>query len=139
MRIVELSLIKILNKQLFLAGEVKMIRLIILITTFLGLSIGSANADPKKIGFIYIGPPGDHGWTYMHDQGRQYMESQLGDAVSSTYIENVPENADAVRAIRKLAASGHDLILLHHSIIWIKHWRLLKNFLMLSSSMQLAT
>jgi simple sugar transport system substrate-binding protein len=110
MRIVELSLIKILNEQLFLAGEVKMIRLIILITTFLGLSIGSANADPKKIGFIYIGPPGDHGWTYMHDQGRQYMESQLGDAVSSTYIENVPENADAVRAIRKLAASGHDLI-----------------------------
>ena len=110
MRIVELSLIKILNKQLFLAGEVKMIRLIILITTFFGLSIGSANADPKKIGFIYIGPPGDHGWTYMHDQGRQYMESQLGDAVSSTYIENVPENADAVRAIRKLAASGHDLI-----------------------------
>ena len=87
-----------------------MIRLIILITTFLGLTIGSANADPKKIGFIYIGPPGDHGWTYMHDQGRQYMESQLGDAVSSTYIENVPENADAVRAIRKLAASGHDLI-----------------------------
>ena len=110
MRILELSLIKILNKQLFLAGEVKMIRLIILITTFLGLTIGSANADPKKIGFIYIGPPGDHGWTYMHDQGRQYMESQLGDAVSSTYIENVPENADAVRAIRKLAASGHDLI-----------------------------
>ena len=110
MRIVELSLIKILNKQLFLAGEVKMIRLIILITTFLGLAVGSANADPKKIGFIYIGPPGDHGWTYMHDQGRQYMESQLGDAVSSTYIENVPENADAVRAIRKLAASGHDLI-----------------------------
>ena len=110
MRILELSLIKILNKQLFLAGEVKMIRLIILITTFLGLTIGSANADPKKIGFIYIGPPCDHGWTYMHDQGRQYMESQLGDAVSSTYIENVPENADAVRAIRKLAASGHDLI-----------------------------
>ena len=46
----------------------------------------------------------------MHDVGRQYMESQLGDAVTSTYIENVPENADAVRAIRKLAASGHDLI-----------------------------
>ena len=73
-------------------------------------SIGSANADPKKVGFIYIGPPGDHGWTYMHDVGRQYMESQLGDAVTSTYIENVPENADAVSAIRKLAASGHDLI-----------------------------
>ncbi|MBT4951816.1 MAG: BMP family ABC transporter substrate-binding protein [Pelagibacteraceae bacterium] len=87
-----------------------MIKLITTTIFFLGLMLGSANADPKKIGFIYIGPPGDHGWTYMHDQGRQYMESQLGDAVSSTYIENVPENADAVRAIRKLAASGHDLI-----------------------------
>ena len=54
MRIVELSLIKILNKQLFLAGEVKMIRLIILITTFLGLAVGSANADPKKIIVVVI-------------------------------------------------------------------------------------
>ena len=87
-----------------------MIKLITTTIIFLGLMLGTANADQKKIGFIYIGPPGDHGWTYMHDQGRQYMESQLGDAVSSTYIENVPENADAVRAIRKLAASGHDLI-----------------------------
>ena len=67
-------------------------------------------ADQKKVGFIYIGPPGDHGWTYMHDQGRQYMEDTLGDKVTSTYIENVPENADAVRAIRKLAETGHDLI-----------------------------
>ena len=46
----------------------------------------------------------------MHDVGRKYMESQLGDSITSTYIENVPENADAVRAIRKLAYSGHDLI-----------------------------
>ncbi len=66
--------------------------------------------DGTKVGFIYIGPPGDHGWTYMHDQGRQYMENKLGDKVSSTYIENVPENADAVRSIRKLAETGHDLI-----------------------------
>ena len=87
-----------------------MIRLLTIITAFFGLFIGSAVAEPKKVGFIYIGPPGDHGWTYMHDVGRQYMESQLGDAVTSTYIEGVPENADAVRAIRKLAASGHDLI-----------------------------
>jgi simple sugar transport system substrate-binding protein len=48
----------------------------------------------------------------MHDQGRQYMESQLGDAIVSpaTYLENIPENAEAVNAIRSLAASGHDLI-----------------------------
>ena len=71
------------------------------------LSTTTFAKDPK-IGFIYIGPPGDHGWTYMHDQGRQDIEIELG--FETTYIENVPENADAVRAIRKLAASGHDLI-----------------------------
>jgi simple sugar transport system substrate-binding protein len=69
-----------------------------------------SSQDDKKIGFIYIGPPGDHGWTYMHDQGRQTMQAELGDSISTTFIENVPENADAVRAIRKLAESGHDLI-----------------------------
>lgn len=68
----------------------------------------TTQAKSPKIGFIYIGPPGDHGWTYMHDQGRQDIELMTG--FETTYIENVPENADAVRAIRKLAASGHDLI-----------------------------
>jgi basic membrane protein A len=87
-----------------------MIKFITFLSSFLVFAFGSANADPKKVGFIYIGPPGDHGWTYMHDVGRKYMESQLGDSITSTYIENVPENADAVRAIRKLADSGHDLI-----------------------------
>ena len=79
---------------------------ILLIGFFLSLST-TAFADPK-IGFIYIGPPGDHGWTYMHDQGRQAIDDELG--FKTTYIENVPENADAVRAIRKLADTGHDLI-----------------------------
>ena len=100
-----------LNTILFLTGEVKVIKffkIFTIILAFFGLTLSSVYA--KKVGFIYIGPPGDHGWTYMHDQGRLYMESQLGDAVTSTYIENVPENADAVRAIRKLASSGHDLI-----------------------------
>ena len=88
-----------------------MLRKILTILSFLGvISVSAVHADQKKVGFIYIGPPGDHGWTYMHDQGRIYMENALGDSISTTYIENVPENADAVRAIRKLAASGHDLI-----------------------------
>ena len=88
-----------------------MIRKILTILSFFTIiSVSALHADQKKIGFIYIGPPGDHGWTYMHDQGRLYMENALGDSISTTYIENVPENADAVRAIRKLAASGHDLI-----------------------------
>tara|TARA_B100000579_G_scaffold434635_1_gene455944 strand:+ start:463 stop:1536 length:1074 start_codon:yes stop_codon:yes gene_type:complete len=67
-------------------------------------------ADPLKVGYIYIGPPGDHGWTYEHDQGRKYSVNKLGDKISTTYLENIPENADAVRAIRKLASSGHELI-----------------------------
>ena len=81
-------------------------KLITLISLLVFANIGYS-AD-MKVGFIYIGPPGDHGWTYMHDQGRQDIEIDLG--FETTYIENVPENADAVRAIRKLAASGHDLI-----------------------------
>tara|TARA_Y100000590_G_scaffold457449_1_gene610118 strand:- start:2792 stop:3868 length:1077 start_codon:yes stop_codon:yes gene_type:complete len=89
---------------------IKIFKYLLISLTFCGFAFTNALADPKKVGFIYIGPPGDHGWTYMHDVGRKYMESQLGDAVTSTYIEGVPENADAVRAIRKLASSGHDLI-----------------------------
>jgi len=114
----------VLNTTLLLTGEVKVVKFLKYFTIilaffgltlsnyscFFGLTLSTAYADPKKVGFIYIGPPGDHGWTYMHDQGRKHMENQLGGAVTTTYIENVPENADAVRAIRKLASSGHDLI-----------------------------
>ena len=85
-------------------------KILAIFSLFTFFSLSSLTAAEKKIGFIYIGPPGDHGWTFMHDQGRIYMEEALGDTISTTYIENVPENADAVRAIRKLAQSGHDLI-----------------------------
>ena len=88
--------------NLFIKGLAILIMPLFLIT--------SAWADKLQVGFIYVGPTGDHGWTYMHDVGRQYLEKELGDSVSTTYIENVPENADAVRSIRKLAESGHDLI-----------------------------
>ena len=63
----------------------------------------SASADKLKVGFIYIGPPGDHGWTYAHDQARLYIEDQLGDKVVTTFIEGVPEGPDAERTIAKLA------------------------------------
>ena len=82
--------------------------LIILPITFVWSTF--ASAEPTKVGFIYIGPPGDHGWTYEHDQGRKHAVNVLGDAISTSYLENIPENADAVRAIRKLASSGHELI-----------------------------
>ena len=67
-------------------------------------------SEPVKVGFIYVGPVGDHGWTYMHDQGRLMVEAEFGSAVETSYIENVPEGADAERAITQMALSGIDII-----------------------------
>ena len=72
--------------------------------------IALADGDPLKVAFVYVGPVGDYGWTYEHDQGRKYMVKQLGDRVKTTYVENVPETNDAVRVIRELAAKGNKLI-----------------------------
>ncbi len=66
--------------------------------------------DPLKVGFVYVGPVGDHGWTYRHDIGRQAIEAEFGDKVETTFVESVPEGADAERVIRRLASSGHGLI-----------------------------
>ncbi len=67
-------------------------------------------ADPVRVGFVYVGPVGDHGWTYRHDIGRQAVERTLGDKVETTFVESVSEGPDAERVIRKLASSDHDLI-----------------------------
>lgn len=67
-------------------------------------------AEPLKVAFVYVGPVGDAGWTYAHEQGRLAMEKALPGQVKSTYVENVPEGADAERVIRKLAADGNKLI-----------------------------
>ena len=71
---------------------------------------GSAGAAELKVGFVYVGPVGDFGWTYQHDQGRQAVEKAFGDRVETTYVESVEEGPDAERVIRQLAASGHGLI-----------------------------
>ena len=63
-------------------------------------SISFAFSEPLKVGFVYVGPVGDHGWTYMHDIGRQAVESHFGDAVETVYVESVPEGPDAARASR---------------------------------------
>lgn len=76
------------------------------------LGFGTAPADAQdklKVGFIYVGPIGDHGWTYQHDQGRLAIEAEFGDRIETTYVESVPES-DAERAIEQLARTGHELI-----------------------------
>src|ERR1700731_501952 len=67
-------------------------------------------ADKLKVGFIYVGPIGDLGWSYQHDLGRKAMEKALAGKVETTYLENVPEGPDAERSIEQLARSGHKLI-----------------------------
>ncbi|WP_282606459.1 BMP family ABC transporter substrate-binding protein [Pelagibius sp. Alg239-R121] len=74
------------------------------------VTLGAASAEPTKVGFVYVGPIGDHGWTYRHDKGRLAIEEAFGDKVETSFVESVPEGADAERVIRKLASSGHDLI-----------------------------
>lgn len=76
----------------------------------LGLASTGHAEDPLKVGFIYVGPVGDLGWSYQHDQGRQAVEAEFGDKVQTTYIESVPEGADAERVLTQLALSGHKLI-----------------------------
>ena len=71
---------------------------------------GAGAADPLKMAWVYVGPPGDGGWTYAHDQGRKAVEKQFGDKVKTTFVENVPENADAERVIRDLASKGNKVI-----------------------------
>lgn len=65
---------------------------------------------PLKVGFVYVGPTGDAGWTYAHDNGRKYLEEKLGAAVETTYVESVAEGADSERVINQLAKSGNKLI-----------------------------
>lgn len=66
--------------------------------------------DPLKVGFVYVGPAGDYGWSHQHDVGRQAMQAALGEAVQTTFFESVPGGAEAERVIDGLAADGHDLI-----------------------------
>ena len=70
-----------------------------------------AAVDGKvKVGFVYLTNPGDHGWTYAHEVGRQDVEKHFGDKVETTYVENVPEGPDSTRVIRELAQQGNNII-----------------------------
>ncbi len=66
--------------------------------------------DKLKVGFVYLTTPGDHGWTYAHEVGRQQVIEHFGEKVKTTYIENVPEGPDAERVIRELVKQGNDII-----------------------------
>jgi basic membrane protein A and related proteins len=74
------------------------------------LSRGAFAADPLKVGFIYLGPVGDFGWTWAHDKGRKAMVDALKGQVVANYVENVKEDASAVPILKDLAQQGNKLI-----------------------------
>lgn len=82
-----------------------------------GLSLGfaataasAATAQPVGIAFVYLGNPGDAGWTYAHEQGVKEVEAKFGDKIKVTRIENVPESADSERVFRDLASKGNKIV-----------------------------
>jgi basic membrane protein A and related proteins len=70
----------------------------------------AASAGPLKIAFAYLGPAGDHGWTFAHDEARKAVEKEYGDKIQTSFVENVPESADAERVFRDMATQGNMLI-----------------------------
>ena len=72
--------------------------------------VAAAPAAPFKAAWVYLGPVGDAGWTFAHDQGRKAVEAEFGDKVKTTFVEKVPESADAERVIRDLAEQGNKII-----------------------------
>jgi len=85
------------------------IKLLAVLLSVMFFSVAHAG-DKIKVGFIYVGPIGDHGWTYRHDIGRLDVEKHFGDKVETVYLENVKYGPDSERAIRAMAKSGADII-----------------------------
>jgi basic membrane protein A and related proteins len=72
--------------------------------------VASAPAEPLKIAFAYVGPVGDAGWTFAHNEGRLAVEKEFGDKVKTSFVENVPEGPEAERVMRDLVGQGNKLI-----------------------------
>ncbi len=73
-------------------------------------SAAAAKAEPLKIAFAYVGPVGDGGWTFAHDNARKALEKEFGDKIVTTFVEKVPEAADAERVFRDMIGQGNKLI-----------------------------
>ena len=76
----------------------------------LGLATSAMAQDKTKVGFVFVGPIGDGGWTYEHNKGREAVEAEFGDKVETVFVENVAEGPDAERVMTQMALNGADLI-----------------------------
>ncbi len=70
----------------------------------------AAPAAPLDVAFAYVGPVGDGGWSYAHDRARKAVQKEFGDKIKTTYVESVPEGADAERVFRDMVSQGNKLI-----------------------------
>ena len=75
-----------------------------------GVALADTPKDSVKAAFVYVGPVGDHGWSYRHDVARKELEDTFGDRLTTTFLENVGEGADAERVFTSLALQGNDII-----------------------------
>jgi basic membrane protein A and related proteins len=91
------------SRRTFLAGTAAA-------STTLALGRAVRAQEPLRVGFVYVGPIGDYGWTHGHELARQAVVEHFGDQVKTSYVENVAEGPDAERVIRQLASSGHGLV-----------------------------
>lgn len=69
-----------------------------------------AKPEPLKVAFAYVGPVGDGGWSFAHDKARKAVQEEFGDKIVTSYVESVPEGADAERVLRDMATQGNKLI-----------------------------
>ncbi len=69
-----------------------------------------AAGTPLPIAFAYVGPVGDGGWSYAHDNARKALEKEFGDKIKTTFVESVPEGTDAERVFRDMVSQGNKLI-----------------------------
>ncbi|MEX0287449.1 MAG: BMP family ABC transporter substrate-binding protein [Paracoccaceae bacterium] len=76
----------------------------------LGIAASAAAEDKVKVGFVYVGPVGDGGWTYEHNEGRLAVEEEFGDKVETVFVESVSEGPDSERVMTQMALEGADLI-----------------------------
>lgn len=84
---------------------------LLVLTLVLGACGAEEGAGEKiKVAFIYIGQPGDLGWTYEHERGRLMLEEELGDKVETVTVLDVPEGPDAEKAIRDVVQQGAKVV-----------------------------
>jgi basic membrane protein A len=93
---------------------ISVVRLLVVLAAAFCLALAApasaaAQNQPVKVAFIYVGPVGDAGWSFSHDQGRKYLEKNL-PGVKTAFVESVPEGADAERILTQFARDGYKVI-----------------------------